>query len=170
MIEKSKIERLELINAGKNIDEVNKIIPAPKEIILTEKQKNNLERPIFSEGGICVGKKNRKVFRPYIKKLFGKIPIISIASYNINTSWTTVLTSSSGFNRDVHIQATTFTYNGLLTTVPCDIRMLDKNGNVLWTGTGSVPVQNQEVTFWCGSDVYKVQIRTQAGNGIVYAW
>lgn len=83
LIEKSKIERLELINAGKNIDEVNKIIPAPKEIILTEKQKNNLERPIFSEGGICVGKKNRKVFRPYIKKLFGKIPIISISTRNV---------------------------------------------------------------------------------------
>ena len=93
-----------------------------------------------------------------------------ISSYNINTSWTTVLTSSSGFNRDVYIQATTFTYNGLVTTVPCDIRMLDKNGNVLWTGTGSVPGQNQKVSFWCGSDVYKVQIRTQAGNGIVYAW
>lgn len=93
-----------------------------------------------------------------------------IASYNINTSWTTVLSSSSGFNRDVYIQATTFTYNGLVTTVPCDIRMLDKNGNVLWTGTGSVPGQNQKVSFWCGSDVYKVQIRTQAGNGIVYAW
>lgn len=92
------------------------------------------------------------------------------SSHNIDTSWTTVLSSSSGFNRDVHIQATTFTYNGLFSTVPCDIRMLDKKGNVLWTGTGEVPGQNQVVSFWCGSDVYKVQIRTQAGDGVVEAW
>ena len=82
-VEKVKIERLELINAGKSLEEVNKLIPLPKEIELTEEQKRNLNISIFKEGGICVGKKDRMVFQPYIKKLFGKIPFIAIKARKV---------------------------------------------------------------------------------------
>ena len=77
-----------------------------------------------------------------------------ITSTNISTTWTTVLSSSTG----------------LLETVKCDIRLLDKNGNAVWSQNGAVPGNNVERTFWCGSDVYKVQMRTQARTGVVSAW
>ncbi len=92
-----------------------------------------------------------------------------ITSTNISTTWTTVLSSSTGFNRDVHVKAIT-TSTGLLETVKCDIRLLDKNGNAVWSQNGAVPGNNVERTFWCGSDVYKVQMRTQARTGVVSAW
>lgn len=91
-------------------------------------------------------------------------------SINISTSWTTILSSSSGFNRNVTVSATTLTLNGLLSTVPCDIRLLGKNDKELWSKDSAVPGNGKETVFWCGSDVYKVQIRTTAGNGIASAW
>ena len=95
-------------------------------------------------------------------------------SVNISTSWTTVLSvstsSSKGINSNVTISATTFTYNGLLSTVPCDIRLLGKTGDVLWSQDDAIPGSGANTVFWCGSDVYTVQIRTTAGNGIASAW
>ena len=73
-IEKIKMQRLELLNSGKTLQEVDKIIKRPEEIKLSKEQRERLNQAIFKEGGICVGKKDRKVMKPYIKKLFGKIP------------------------------------------------------------------------------------------------
>lgn len=97
--------------------------------------------------------------------------MVTPRSTNIDTGWTTILESSSGFNRNVKVSATTFTLNGLLSTVPCDIRLTGKDENdVRWSKDNAVPGNGKETVFWCGSDVYKVQIRTTAGNGIASAW
>lgn len=91
-------------------------------------------------------------------------------SVNIGTAWTTVISSNSGFNRNVTISATTFTLNGLFSTVPCDIRLLGVNDQELWYSGSAVPGNGSETIFWCGSDVRKVQIRTTAGTGVCSAW
>lgn len=95
-------------------------------------------------------------------------------SINISTSWTTVLSvstsSSTGINSDIIISANTFTSNGLLSTVPCDIQMLGKNGQLLWSKDDAIPGSGAHTEFWCGSDVYTVQIRTTAGYGTASAW
>lgn len=96
--------------------------------------------------------------------------VIARGNANIDTSWTTVLSSAKGFNRNITVCATTFDFNGILTTVPCDIRLLGKSGNEIWRKGSAVPGSGKETTFWCGSDVYTVQIRTTSGKGIASAW
>lgn len=44
-----------------------------------------------------------------------------------------------------------------------DVRMLDKNGNVLWEKHAAIGPGATE-RFWCGPDVYVVQGRTVATN------
>lgn len=92
-------------------------------------------------------------------------------SVNIHDDvWTTVISSNSGFNRVVHVSANTFTHINLMTTVSCDIRLLDRYDNVLWSADDAVPGNGTYKDFWCGSDVYKVQLRTAAGDGIASAY
>lgn len=70
-------------------------------------------------------------------------------------------TSGSGFNCNV--------------TIRCELNLLsnrgvvmmkDKNGKVLWTATSDYYVPSHgSYTFWCGSDVYSIWIKTTSGFG-----
>ena len=95
-------------------------------------------------------------------------PYSSLAnSLNTTTSWKTIATSNTGFSCNVFIKCMNTTTSGW-GVVPSDVRMLGKNGNVVWTENGAVPCQGDR-TFWCGYDVYTIQIRTQAGYGVAIA-
>ena len=88
---------------------------------------------------------------------------------SVSTSWKTVATATTGFNCYVYIKCMNTLINDNFEVVPCDVRMLDKSGNVVWYESGAVPGQGSRI-FWCGSDVYTIQIRTQGGLGTVYCY
>lgn len=44
-----------------------------------------------------------------------------------------------------------------------DIRMLDSSGNVVWEEYGAIDYSGSR-TFWCGSNVYRIQIRVSGKN------
>ncbi len=98
--------------------------------------------------------------------------VVKADTYNngtiINTTWKTIATSSSGFNCNVYVKCmnTTFVPN-TLTVSPTDIRMLDRNGNVVWEEWGAVAGLGNR-TFWCGKNVCKIQARCKVGNGTIY--
>ena len=71
---------------------------------------------------------------------------------HFGTTWKTVYSSTTGFNRNVAITC----YN--TSTHTNDIRMLGSNGQVVWTEDGAIDYSGSR-TFWCGSDVYKIQLR-----------
>lgn len=80
--------------------------------------------------------------------------------YDINSSrWTTIAESSKGFNSNVFINVIN------TSTSINDIRLLNRNGNVVWQKDGAIGMNEKLAKFWCGSDVYKVQVRTQRGTG-----
>lgn len=85
-----------------------------------------------------------------------------------STSWKTIATSTKGFNCNVFIACMNAGTIGL-GIAPSDVRMLGRNGNVLWSESGAVRGQGQRV-FKCGSDVFSIQIRTQAGSGSAWAY
>lgn len=81
-----------------------------------------------------------------------------------STTWKTIASSTTGFNCDVVI-------NGLVIGNYClDVRMLDKNGNVVWSEENSVNTLNGARTFWCGKNVYTIQVKGHNGNGIAWAY
>ncbi len=80
-----------------------------------------------------------------------------------NTSWQMIAYSTKGFNCNVTISCMNTTVSA------CDICMLGKNGNIVWTENGAIGGASSR-TFWCGSDVYEIQIRTQSGSGTAYAY
>ncbi len=85
-----------------------------------------------------------------------------IAIYS--SKWTTIATSTSGFNCNVQV-------NTLNATLPPTnhIRMLGKDGNVVWQENSAISYSNSRV-FWCGSDVYEIQIRCSSGVGTASCW
>lgn len=78
------------------------------------------------------------------------------------TSWKRIAYSDNGFNCKVYIQA-----SNSYTTSNSNIRMLGRNGNVIWEGKGVQPASGSR-TYDCGSDVYSIEIMNQVGTG--YAW
>ncbi len=76
----------------------------------------------------------------------------------VRSNWTTVASSTTGFNCNVKITSLGTT----LGTV--DVRLLGKNGNVLWTSYEAFGTLASG-TFWCGSDVYKIQVKYHDSNG-----
>lgn len=85
-----------------------------------------------------------------------------------STSWKTIASSTTGFNCNVYIECWNTTTSGTV-VAPCDIRMLSKNGNVVWEEKGAINGVGHRI-FWCGSDVYTIQIKTQAGHGTARAY
>lgn len=80
--------------------------------------------------------------------------------------WQLLAKSDSGFDCNVVINCrnTTFLSNGMLAKGL--VRMLDKNNNVLWTSSVDYAVPGQgSYEYVCGSDVYKIEMKTQAGLG-----
>ncbi len=80
----------------------------------------------------------------------------------VNTSWKTVLQTNSGFSRTITISFTATNSNDY-----CNVRFLGKNGNVVWTKNNAIQGNGIPVSFWCGADVYKIQICTSTGTGKV---
>ncbi len=86
---------------------------------------------------------------------------------NISSNqWTTIATSTSGFNCNVYVKCMNTTLDGLR-VVGTNIRMLGRNGNVIWSENEAVAGQGSRV-FWCGSDIYTIQASPRAGLGVIY--
>ena len=85
-----------------------------------------------------------------------------------STSWKTLATSTSGFNRNVTVFNSSATLDGL-GPIRADIRMLGRNGNVVWQENKACPGYGER-TFWCGSDVYEIQIKLANGYGTARAY
>lgn len=85
---------------------------------------------------------------------------------DVTTSWKVLATSTTGFDCYVTIctrNTAILSSGGIAKTV---VRMLGKNGNVLWTSTDEYSVPGQgSYEYHCGSDVYKIEVKTQAGGG-----
>ncbi len=81
----------------------------------------------------------------------------------VDGTWRTIATSTSGFNCNVRIE-------GTVLSDYMDVRMLGKNGNVLWSESNAFSTYGTGYRiFRCGSDVYSIQVRCNA-NGIAWAY
>lgn len=95
-------------------------------------------------------------------------PYTSSRQLQTTTSWKTLATSTKGFDCNVFIKCENTVFVGLR-IAKNHVRMLDKNGNILWEESGAIKGSAQRI-FKCGSDVYTIQIRTEAGKGLAYAY
>ena len=77
--------------------------------------------------------------------------------YIKSSKWTTVASSSKGINNDLTI----FVHNTSISTN--HIRMLDRYGRVIWEENNAIGNSGSRV-FWCGPDVYTVQLRPAIGE------
>lgn len=85
------------------------------------------------------------------------------------TEWRTVAYSTNGFDCTVYVEIhNTLVINGFQ-VAPAGVRLLGKNGNVVWEESSAIAGQGHR-NLWCGSDVYKIQIKNVAGSGSAYAW
>lgn len=76
----------------------------------------------------------------------------------VGSTWKTVASSTTGFNCNVKISSLGTT----LGTV--DVRLLGKNGNVLWSQYESFGTLGYGI-YWCGADVYQIQVKYHSSNG-----
>lgn len=116
-------------------------------------------------------KKSLRVLLVILALMVGVIATSTVAlaaeSYKnvtLSTDWTTIATSTDGFDCNVRII-------GRLTTLGyrIDVRMLGKSGNVLWSENDSCPGLSSRV-YHCGADVYRIQVRVDSGvSGTAYA-
>ena len=81
-------------------------------------------------------------------------------SYKTGSSYTNVASIRTSNKIGLNCNVCIFSYS----TSMCDIRMLGKNGKTVWEGKGVIAMGNHINTFWCGTDVYTVQIRAQSGG------
>ena len=93
-------------------------------------------------------------------------------SYNgtitTSTSWKTLATSTTGFNCNVAVVNSSTGTDGL-GILRADIRMLGKSGNVVWEESKACPGYGTRI-FWCGPDVYKIQINVAHSSGTAWAY
>lgn len=89
----------------------------------------------------------------------------SAKALQLSTSWKTIATSTTGFGGHVRIHC----QNSGFPPSKGYVRLLDKNGNVLWTSSEEKAVPSQDsYSYWCGNDVYEIQVRVKQFVGI--AW
>ena len=84
-----------------------------------------------------------------------------------STSYKTIAYSTNGFNRNVKVFNASTSTDGL-GILRADIRMLDRYGNIVWEEKKACPGYGSRV-FWCGSNVYKIQIKVAYGKGTARA-
>lgn len=84
-----------------------------------------------------------------------------------STEWKTLATSTSGFNCNVEVSNHSTGTDGL-GILRADIQMLGRNGQRVWYEEKACPGYGSRV-FWCGPDVYTIQIRVAYGNGTASA-
>lgn len=85
-----------------------------------------------------------------------------------SSSWKTIVAAKYGLDRNVGIYNYSATLDGWGLS-RADIRMLGKDGNVVWEEAKACPGKGSRV-FWCGSDVYTIQIRVRNGYGTAHAY
>lgn len=85
-----------------------------------------------------------------------------------STSWETLATSLTGFNCNVSVFNSSTGTDGI-GILRADIRMLGKYDNVVWEESKACPGYGTR-TFWCGPDVYTIQIRVAHGSGSAWAY
>lgn len=85
-----------------------------------------------------------------------------------STTWSTLATSTTGFNCNVAVNNASTAFDGV-GILRADIRMLGSTGNVLWSESKSCPGYGTRV-YWCGPDVYTLQIKVATGSGVARAW
>lgn len=94
---------------------------------------------------------------------------IKTYSGDAGTKWFTLATAKNGFNCNMRINCTSHAYRPLhMDTIGADVRMLDKKGNVVWSENESTPGIGSR-TYWCGSNVYTLQVKFRFGGGFVSA-
>lgn len=82
----------------------------------------------------------------------------ALSSYNLSGTYKDIWVASggTGINRSIWVDVDN-TNNQHHT----DIRMLDKNGNVVWEEYGAIDYSSRRL-LWCGSNVYHLQARVGA--------
>lgn len=84
---------------------------------------------------------------------------------SVGNQWTSIIDLPSihekGIDSDVLISA-----NSSSQEAQIDIRLLDKEGEVVWSQKNTFPLEDQR-NYWCGPDVYKIELRITNGEGIV---
>lgn len=104
--------------------------------------------------------------------LIGSTTIVQAAnrykSINLSKNWTDIAISTSGFNCNVTISCLVTGTDGL-GAIRADVRMLNSSGTVVWSESKSCPGLGSR-TYWCGSNVYKVQVRVATGGGTARAY
>jgi hypothetical protein len=92
--------------------------------------------------------------------------VFALGNQTITTSWTTVSngTGGGGHNRYVAIQV-----SNLNAGQRNDVRMLGQSGNVVWSEEGAIGNMSER-TFWCGLDVYQVQVKVSNGLATANSW
>ena len=93
----------------------------------------------------------------------------SVKRYNgtVKTQWKTIAEAPNGFNQNVQVEHNSSMYKPPLGILGLDIRMLDKNGKVVWQESEAIPGSKVYRTFWCGPNVYKLQAKYKYGSGYV---
>ena len=91
-----------------------------------------------------------------------------LPTINTSTTWKTLATSTTGFNKNVTVFNWSTGTDGL-GILRADIRLLGKNGNVVWSESKSCPGYGTRV-YWCGTDVYTIQIKVLSGGGTARAY
>jgi hypothetical protein len=83
-------------------------------------------------------------------------------NYPLTMNYITAMESKNGLNKNVTIKC----YNGspLHTN---DIIMYGKTGNLVWQENGAIKANGQR-TFWCGSNVYRVAVKTRSTSILGY--
>ena len=76
----------------------------------------------------------------------------------VGSTWKTVASSTTGFNCNVKVSSLGTTLGKV------DVRLLGKKGNVLWSQYESFGTLGYGI-YWCGSDVYKIQVKYHSSNG-----
>lgn len=100
-------------------------------------------------------------------------PSISLASGNIRTrnnvkvtqNWTSIATAEQGFGCSIEVSSSNFNWIKPFETVPLDVIMLGRNGNIIWQENKAVKGQGKR-TFWCGKDVYEIKCRYNISGGV----
>ena len=86
--------------------------------------------------------------------VFSSISMVAFAgstSYTVYDTYVTIFsvpTNGAGTNKNIKTS-----FQNISVYHHNDIRMLDKNGNIVWKEYGAVDY-NATRTFWCGSNVY----------------
>lgn len=105
---------------------------------------------------------------------FAKSPSVG-DTVNFTTSWTDLAVNSNGINATIYVSAHTTVSSGLFNPAPCDIRMLNKSGQEVWSQNDCIPGNSEATDFWYGADVCTVQIRvnykySSSGSGYARTW